>query len=69
MDAYKGVLAYCEVSEGRLNEISTELLGCGRHLADDLAEELSAVIIGNGISESADEAIAEIKKLMVKRSM
>ncbi len=44
MDTYKGVMVYCELSEGRPTEISTELLGCGRRLADDLGEELSYVV-------------------------
>jgi len=57
MDAHKGVMVYCEVSDGNLAEISAELLGCGRKLADGLGEELSAVLIGSGISGSAEEAI------------
>jgi electron transfer flavoprotein alpha subunit len=33
-------------------------LGCGRKLADDLEEELSAVLIGSGVKEFAPESIA-----------
>jgi len=60
MYAYKGkgIMAYCEVSEGKLTEISTEVLGCGRRLAYDLGEQVSAVILGRGISDSAKEAIS-----------
>ena len=58
MADYKGVLAYCEVSEGKLAAIATEMLGCGRKLADELGEELSAVLVGSGISNLAQEAIA-----------
>lgn len=58
MDDFSGVMVYCEVVEGKLTEISTELLGCGRRLADDLGEGLSAVLIGNGVSDSAKETIA-----------
>ena len=59
MAEYKGVTAFCEVSEeGNLAAISTEILGCGRKLADDLGEELSAVLVGSGISGIAQEAIA-----------
>ncbi len=58
MTDFKGVMIHCEVVEGKLTEISTELLGCGRKLADDLGEGLCAVLIGSGISGSASEAIA-----------
>jgi len=54
----KGVLIFCETKEGKLAAIATELLGCGRKLADDLGQELSAVLVGSGVSELAKEAIA-----------
>jgi len=55
---YKGVLIYAESGEGKLKAISTELLGCGRKLADDLGQELCAVLVGSGVSSLAREAIA-----------
>ena len=58
MAEYKGVMVYGEVGEGKLMAITTELLGCGRKLADDLGEELSAVLIGSEVSNLAQEAIA-----------
>ncbi len=58
MAEYKGVLAYCEVSDGKLDAIGTELLGGGRKLADDLGEELTAVLVGSGVGALAREAIA-----------
>jgi len=51
-------MIYCEVAEGKLVAIATELLGCGRKLADDLGEELCAVLAGSGVSGLAQEAIA-----------
>jgi len=57
MAEYKGVMVYCEVGEGKLAAIATEGLGCGRKLADDLGEELYAVLVGDGVSGSAQEAI------------
>lgn len=57
MAEYKGVLIYGEVTEGRLNSISLELLGIGRKLADDLGQELGAVLLGSGIGDAAKEAI------------
>jgi electron transfer flavoprotein alpha subunit len=54
----KGVLIFCETKEGKLATIATELLGCGRKLADDLGQELAAVLVGSGVAEAAKEAIA-----------
>jgi electron transfer flavoprotein alpha subunit len=58
MAEYKGVMIFGEAAEGKLASIATELLGCGRKLADDLGQELSAVLVGSGISNLAQEAIA-----------
>jgi len=58
MAEYKGVMIYGEVTEGKLAAITTELLGCGRKLADDLGEELCAALIGSDVSSVANEAIA-----------
>ncbi len=57
MADYKGVAVYCEVTKGKLAPIATEGLGIGRKLADDLGQELSAVLVGSGVSGSAQEAI------------
>ena len=58
MTEYRGVMIHAEVAEGKLAAMATELLGCGRGLADNLGEELSAVIIGSGVSGLAQEAFA-----------
>ena len=58
MSEYKGVMIYAEVAEGKLAATSTELLGCGRKLADELGEELCAVLAGSNISNLAQEVIA-----------
>jgi electron transfer flavoprotein alpha subunit len=58
MTDFRGVMIHCEVVEGELAEISSELLGCGRILAEDLGEELCAVLVGSGMRESVNEAIA-----------
>jgi electron transfer flavoprotein alpha subunit len=54
----KGVAVYCEVTAGKLLPISAEGLGIGRKLADDLGQELSAVLVGSGVGGLAQEAIA-----------
>ncbi len=53
-----GVMVYCEIKDGKLMPISTEGLGIGRKLADDLGQELSAVIVGSNIGGLAAEAFA-----------
>jgi len=58
MAEYKGVMSYGEVKEGKLAVITTQLLGCGRRLADDLGQELCAVLVGSNVSSLAQEAIA-----------
>ena len=58
MAEYKGVAVYCEVTEGKLASIAAEGLGIGRKLADDLGQELSAVLVGSDVSGLAQEAIA-----------
>jgi electron transfer flavoprotein alpha subunit len=54
----KGVLVLGETKEGKLASITTELLGGGRKLADDLGEELAVVLVGSGVAGLAQEAIA-----------
>jgi len=58
MAEYKGVMIYGEVTEGKLAAIATELLGCGRKLANDLGQELYTVLAGSDISGPAQEATA-----------
>jgi len=58
MAEYKGVMVHAEVAEGKLAAIATELLGCGRKLADDLGEKLSAILVGSQVANLAQEAIA-----------
>jgi electron transfer flavoprotein alpha subunit len=58
MAEYKGVMIFCEASQGKLASIATELLGGGRKLANDLGQELSAVLVGSGISDLARETVA-----------
>jgi electron transfer flavoprotein alpha subunit len=54
----KGVMIFIEVIDGKLTSISQELLGAGRKLANDLTEELSALVTGSGLTNIAAEAIA-----------
>ncbi|GAH60274.1 unnamed protein product, partial [marine sediment metagenome] len=53
----KGVVIVGELSAGNLAPITTELLGIGRKLADELGQELSALFIGSEIGQAVNEAI------------
>ena len=58
MAEYKGVLVCGELADGKLASITTELLGCGRKLADELKEDLSCLLAGDAVGEASKEAIA-----------
>ncbi len=57
MSQNQGVMIFGEVVNGQLQAITKELLGCGRKLASELQEELSAVLLGSNLAGSAREAI------------
>jgi electron transfer flavoprotein alpha subunit len=58
MAKYKGILVCGELADGKLASITTELLGSGRKLADELKEDLSCLLAGDAVSGAAKEAIA-----------
>jgi len=58
MAEYEGVLIYGELVNGSLAGITTELLGCGRNLADELKESLSCLLASDTVGEASKEAIA-----------
>ncbi len=53
-----GVWVFIETDSGTVADISFELLGKGRELADRLGSELACLIIGHQISDTAPELIA-----------
>jgi electron transfer flavoprotein alpha subunit len=57
MAEYKGILICGELTDGRLTAITTELLGCGRKLADELKETLSCLLASDAVSAASKEAI------------
>ena len=58
MDNPKGVLVFGEIAEGMLSPITIELLGAGRKLANEMGEELSALLMGSKAVGLGQEAIA-----------
>ena len=57
MAEYKGIAVYCEIKENNLLPIAAEGLGIGRKLADDLGEELAAILVGSNIGEIAQRPV------------
>jgi len=54
----KGIMVYGELVEGKLTSITTELLGCGRRLADELKEELLCILVGEKLGDASKKAVA-----------
>lgn len=50
----KGIWVYAEQANGKFKKVTYEMLGAGRRLADELGEELCAVVIGHEVSELAE---------------
>ncbi|MEK6693384.1 MAG: FAD-binding protein [Nitrospirota bacterium] len=55
---FSGVWVFAEQRRGKLHDVSLELLGEGRRLANILSTELSAVLIGSNIEKEAKTLIA-----------
>ena len=49
----KGIWVYAEHANGKFKKVTFEMLGAGRRLADELGEELCAVVIGKDVGEPA----------------
>jgi len=55
---YRGVWVFIEQTEGEVAEVSWELLGEGRKLANKLKTELCAVVVGKDVKKLCDESFA-----------
>jgi electron transfer flavoprotein alpha subunit len=58
MSEYKDVLVVCEQRDGNLQSVSLELIGKARELADELKEEVIAVVSGKKVSDLTQELIS-----------
>ena len=54
----RGVLVLAETQDKGIASVTKELLGIGRKLADDLGEELGALLIGSGMDAASREVAA-----------
>jgi len=57
LDAWSGVMVYCEYRGGVLAPVSLELLGIGRTLADKRGVKLVAVLLGYETKGTAEELV------------
>ena len=57
IDEYKGVWVFAEQREGKLLNVSIELIGEGRKIADELDTELTAILLGKDIDDLAKQLI------------
>lgn len=55
--AYRGVLVYIEHRRGQVKNVSWQLLGQGRRLAEKLEVPVKAIVIGSRVHELVQEAI------------
>ncbi|MFB6160908.1 MAG: electron transfer flavoprotein subunit alpha/FixB family protein [Haloferacaceae archaeon] len=62
--SYGDMWVYCETQQGRLIDVSKEMLGKARELMDgyneryDADESVVAVLVGDGVADLAEEAVA-----------
>ena len=57
LESWSGVWVYCEFRRSELAQVSLELLGVGRKLADARGVKLSAILIGSGTDDIAGNLI------------
>ena len=57
MSEYKNVLVVCEQRDGQLQNVSLELIGKARDLANDLESKVIAAIIGKKVQNLSEELI------------
>jgi len=59
LDEWSGIWVFVECRHGEVAEVSFELLGIGRKLADDRGCALSAVLLGHGVEDICQRLIAQ----------
>jgi len=56
-EQWRGVWTFAELEDGKLRNISLELIGKGRDLADMLGVKLTAILLGENLYDAAHELI------------
>jgi len=55
---HEGVWVFAEQRDGKLQKVTLELIAKGREIAESLGVELTAILLGSGIGNLADELTA-----------
>ena len=55
LEEYKGVYVFAQQVDNIVNSIAFELIGKGKDLAADLGTEVTAVLVGSGVKDLADQ--------------
>lgn len=58
INSTKNLWVFIETEQGKAKNVGFELLNPGRRIADEMGEKLVAVIIGSGVEQAANDAIA-----------
>ncbi len=58
LSAWSGVWVYAEYRNNRIAPVAFELLGAGRALAEERKVPLTAVLLGSGVTDKAQELVA-----------
>lgn len=58
ISAYKGVFVFVEQRKGEIQNVSLELIGKARDLAEALNDKVYAILLGNNIKDKANKLIA-----------
>ncbi len=57
IEEYEGVWVFAEQRDGNLMNVSIELLGEGRKIADELGTELTAILLGRNVNNLAERLV------------
>ncbi len=55
LEEYKGVYVFAQQVDNEINSIAFELVGKGKDLAADLGTDVTAVLVGSGVKDLADQ--------------
>ncbi len=55
LEEYKGVYVFAQQVDNEINSIAFELVGKGKDLAADLGTDVTAVLVGSGVRDLADQ--------------
>ena len=58
LEEYKGVFVFAQQVDNKVSSIALELIGEGKRLAEKLATQVTAILVGSEVKGLADELAA-----------